>query len=69
MALPSLGRRSRIGPAVLLLAVFASLVPVSSVLAAVTNPASGGSAVSADEFGTGNYTTLTGPAIAEIIGG
>ncbi len=69
MALPSLGRRSRIAPAVLLLALFGSLIPVSNVLATVVNPASGGGAISADEFATSDFTTLTGPAIAEAAAG
>jgi hypothetical protein len=51
--------------AALSLALLGSLIPLASVSAAVINPASGGSAISADQFGTTTFTTLTGPAIAE----
>ena len=70
MALPSLDRRSRMATAVLLIALFGSLIPVSTVLASVAVAgATGGSAVPADEFGTSDYTTLTGPGIAESAAG
>jgi hypothetical protein len=58
-------RRVGIAAAAIMLAVGGSLIPASSALGTTVNPASGGSAISADEFGTSNYTTVTGPAIAE----
>ena len=67
MASPSLGRRARMAAAVLLIVLLGSLIPVASVFAASVNPASGGSAIPADEFGTSNFTTLTGPAIAASV--
>ena len=68
-------RRDRIAAAAVVLALAGSLVPLTgaialkSAVAVVSNPASGGSAVSADEFGTTDYTTVTGPAIAESSAG
>ncbi|MFN8519602.1 MAG: hypothetical protein U0667_09525 [Chloroflexota bacterium] len=41
------------------------MVPTATALAAVVNPASGGTRVSADQAGTSRFTPLTGPAIAE----
>ncbi len=69
MSLPAFRRRRRVATAVLLCALIGALIPVSSVLAAIVNPASGGSAIAADEFGTSDYTTLTGPALAEASAG
>jgi hypothetical protein len=61
--------RGRGAAAAIVLAVSASLLPTASVLAVFLNPATGGSAISADEFGTNNFTTLSGPAIAEQAAG
>lgn len=69
MASSPIRRRRRMAMAVALLAVFGSLVPISTVLAAVVNPATGGGAIPADEFGTTDFTTLTGPAVAESAAG
>jgi hypothetical protein len=41
------------------------LVPTATALAAFADPATGGSAISADEFGTSRYTPLQGPSIKE----
>ena len=65
MAVPSLGRRGRVAAAGLLIALSGSLIPVANVLAAAVIPATGGEAISADDFGTSNFTLLTGPTIQE----
>jgi hypothetical protein len=55
---------------VLLLALAASLIPAASVMAAfIGTQATGGSAISADEFGTSTFTTLSGPQIGEAAAG
>lgn len=65
MAVPVLSRRGRLVAAGLLIALSGSLVPVTNVFAVGVGPATGGSAISADDFGTSNYTLLTGPVIQE----
>ncbi len=65
MALPSVGRRARVAAAGLLIALSASLVPATNVFAVDVFPATGGSAISADDAGTDNWTLLTGPQIRE----
>src|SRR5947208_933325 len=65
MTVPSLGRRGGVLAAGLLVALSGSLVPVANVLAASVLPATGGEAISADDAGTSNFTTLTGPQILE----
>jgi hypothetical protein len=69
MASSSTGRRARGFAAAVIIALFATLVPMATVFAAIVNPATGGSAISADQFGTSNFTTLTGPQIAESAAG
>jgi len=58
-------RRRRFAALAFMIAMFATLLPVASVFAAVVSPATGGSQISADEFGTSTFTTITGPAIGE----
>ena len=65
MAVPSLRRRGRVAAAGLLLALSGSLVPVATVFAVDVFPATGGSAISADDAGTSNWTILTGPELRE----
>jgi len=63
-----IGGRLRV--AALALALLGTLIPMASVSAVpVPNPATGGSAISADQSGTSNFTTLIGPAIAEAAAG
>jgi hypothetical protein len=69
MAIPTPGRRARMTAAALSLAISGGLLPISGALAAVTNPTSGGTKVSADEAGTSRFTPLSGPAIAESSAG
>jgi hypothetical protein len=57
------GRRGRLPAFALLLALLASMLPATTVLGAAVNPATGGTAISADQFGTSNFTPLSGPAI------
>ncbi len=63
MAPTGLGRRGRMAAAVMLLVLLASLIPLASVYATSVTLATGGSAIPADDFGTSNFTTLSGPAI------
>jgi hypothetical protein len=63
--MPSLGRRGRIAAAGLLIALLGSLVPVANVFAVDVFPATGGSAISADDAGTSNWTLLIGPELRE----
>jgi hypothetical protein len=70
MAPPTVRRRGRIAVSVMLLALAASLIPTASAMAAFLGTlATGGSAISADEFGTSTFTTLTGPQIGEAAAG
>lgn len=63
--MPSPGRRARVAAAVLALALFGLLIPVATALAVAVVPATGGEAIPADEAGTGTYSQLAGPVIAE----
>ena len=65
MAVPSLGRRWRVATAGLLVALSGVMLPVANVFALGVIPAAGGSAISADDFGTNNWTLLTGPQLLE----
>ena len=65
MAVLSLGRRGRVVAAGLLIALSGSLVPMANVFAVDVFPATGGSAISADDAGTDHWTILTGPQIRE----
>ena len=57
---------TRVRVAALALALVGSIIPVASVYAVITvSPATGGTAISVDNFGTGNWTTLNGPSITE----
>jgi hypothetical protein len=49
----------------LLIALSGSLIPVTNVVALGVVPATGGGAISSDDFGTSNWTTLIGPQIFE----
>ncbi len=69
MATLGTDRGARISAAVLLLALSGLLIPAATALAAVVNPASGGTAISADEAGTSTFTPLVGPVIAESAAG
>jgi hypothetical protein len=69
MALITPVRRVAFAAAAIMLALSGSIIPADRALATTVNPASGGTAISADEFGTSNYTTVTGPAIAESAAG
>ncbi len=63
---PTRGSRlARISVGIVAGLLIAGLLPVSVVLAAAptVTSATGGTAISADTFGTGAYTTLTGPQI------
>ncbi|HVA85287.1 MAG TPA: hypothetical protein VNF73_03095, partial [Candidatus Saccharimonadales bacterium] len=67
-------RRGRVAATALSLVLFGSLIPLASVSAATPTltAASGGSMISADNngaTGTGSYTALTGPVIAESAAG
>jgi hypothetical protein len=64
MALISSGR-ARVAAAVLLCLCTGLLIPTATAFAATVSVAGGGNAISADEFGTSRYTTLTGPAVNE----
>jgi hypothetical protein len=65
MAVLSLGRRGRMAAVALLVALSGSLIPVANVFALDVIPATGGSAISADDAGTDNWTILTGPQLRE----
>jgi hypothetical protein len=69
MTKPNLGRRGRIAAAGLLIALSGSLIPMANVLAVDVFPATGGSAISADDAGTDNWTLLIGPQIREVAAG
>jgi hypothetical protein len=65
MAAPNPGRRGRVAAAGLLLALSGSLVPAANVFALDAFPATGGSAISSDDFETDNWTFLNGPQLRE----
>lgn len=69
MAAPNPGRRGRVAAAGLLLALSGSLVPAANVFALDAFPATGGSMISADDFGTNNWTFLNGPQLREAAPG
>ncbi len=54
----------RFGAVVLAALLLVGLLPGAVLAAATVTSATGGTAISADTFGTGAYTTLTGPSIA-----
>ncbi len=49
--------------------ITANTSPNITVAAVTITPATGGSAISADNFGTGTWTTLTGPTYGEAVSG
>lgn len=63
----SVASRERTFIAGLVLALLASLIPLAAASAAdaVIGPATGGEAISSDQFGTSSWTTLTGPTFTE----
>ncbi|MBM4409643.1 MAG: hypothetical protein FJ038_13840 [Chloroflexi bacterium] len=62
-------RRGQLPAVALLIALLASLLPATSVSAAAVFPATGGTAISVDTFGTGTYVTVSGPGISEVAAG
>lgn len=65
MARPGVARRGRIAATAVLVVVGGLAIPTGGAVAATIGQAAGGTAISADEFGTSSYSSLTGPVIGE----